>query len=189
MPKMKLTFLAAGLAFGLFPSTLPAATIYVTTLAGFNEAPSNSSTATGTATVTLNGNSLTVLENFAGLTTASAAAHIHCCGPAGIAEPVALPFTGFPFGTSGTYNMTFDLTQAASYTAAFLTASGGTAAGAEAALIAGLNSGQTYANIHNATFPGGEIRGQLTLATPEPTTAGLLLLGLVPLVARRLRKR
>jgi len=49
-------------------------------------------------------------------------------------------------------------------------------------LIAGLNSFQSYANIHNTTFGGGEIRGQLAIA-PEPATTGLMLLGLMSLIA------
>lgn len=84
-------------------------------------------------------------------------------------------FPGFPLGvTTGTYLQTFDLTLASTYNPAFITAHGGTVAGAEAAFIAGLLSGQTYLNIHTAQFPGGEIRGQLQ-AVPEPAT--LLLMG------------
>ena len=51
---------------------------------------------------------------------------------------------------------------------------GGTIPMAEAALIAGIQNGQTYLNIHTMINPGGEIRGQLE-PVPEPTT--LLLLG------------
>ena len=53
-----------------------------------------------------------------------------------------------------------------SYSAAFLNS--GTAADAEAALLAGLDARQAYANIHTTVFAGGEIRGQLA-AVPEPT--------------------
>jgi hypothetical protein len=131
--------------------------------------------------VTLNGDLLTVDESFSGLTGGPAvAAHIHCCAPAGVNAMVAVPFTGFPAATSGTYLNTFDLTLLGTYNAAFVAANGGTAASAEAALIAGLNSFQTYVNIHDATFPGGEIRGQLV---PEPATSGLLLLGLTSMIA------
>ena len=92
--------------------------------------------------------------------------------------PVAVGFPGFPATTSGTYQRTFDLTEASVYTASFLTdLGGGTAAGAEAALIAGLNDGQAYVNIHNESFPGGEIRGFLT-AVPEPASVLLLGVGL-----------
>ncbi len=55
------------------------------------------------------------------------------------------------------------------------------------AITSGLNSSQAYATILDATFPGGEVRGQLG-AVPEPGPAGLLLLGLVPTTAV-IRKR
>ena len=178
-------FVVAVLAISL-PSAMSAATIYTATLLGANEVPPTGSTATGSILVTLNGNTLSVNETFSGLTTPASAAHIHCCGPVGVNEPVAVPFTGFPNATSGMYMNSFDLTLASSYTAAFVAANGGTAASAEAAFIASLNSFQTYANIHNATFPGGEIRGQLV---PEPATIGMLLLGLTAMVGRRLGRR
>ena len=194
MPRVRLILCSATSAMFIAltaPITLPAATIYMTVLAGGNEVPSSGSPATGTSIVTLNGNLLSVNETYSGLVGgAAAAAHIHCCSSIGVNAPVAVPFIGFPATTSGTYMQTFDSTLASTYTAAFVTASGGTAALAEAALIAGLNNGQTYANIHDAVYPGGEIRGQLA-AVPEPTTAGLLLLGLAPLLmmARKARRR
>ena len=42
------------------------------------------------------------------------------------------------------------------------------------ALIAGLEAGLAYVNIHNAEFPGGEIRARI----PEPMTLALAALGL-----------
>src|SRR5258708_15409209 len=135
------------------------------TLSGASEVPPNVSTATGSAVVSLSGNTLTVSETFSGLIGGNAsAAHIHCCAPAGTNTGVAVPFTGFPAATSGTYNQTFDLTFAATYNSTFLTNNGGTAASTEAAFLAGLDASQAYANIHNATFPGGEIRAQLVPA-------------------------
>ena len=70
-----------------------------------------------------------------------------------------------------------DLTLVTSYTGGatgFLTIfGGGTAAGAEAALLAGLDGGTAYFNIHSTAFPSGEIRGFLA-AVPGPIVgAGL----------------
>ena len=73
-----------------------------------------------------------------------------------------------------------DLTLASSYNPMFVTAEGGLA-NAEAALIAGIETGHTYLNVDSTTFPGGEIRGYLVPA-PEPATfllAGVALAGLV----------
>ena len=167
---------------------MSAATIYTATLLGVNEVPPNGSPATGSIVVTLTGDTLSVNEIFSGLTAPASAAHIHCCGPVSVTEPVAVPFTGFPSAVSGTYSNTFDLTMASTYTSAFVTAHGGTAASAEAAFIAGLNSFQTYANIHNANFPGGEIRGQLA-QVPEPATIALVLLGVAGIMSRWPKRR
>jgi len=166
-------FLACVLSMHADPIT------YTAIMNGANEVPPTGSSATGLTTLTLNGDSLSVVVTFAGLTGGPAsAAHIHCCVPVGTNAGVAVPFTNFPSATSGMYTNTFDLTLASTYTAAFVTAEGGTAAAAEAALIEGLNSFQTYSNIHNATFPGGEIRGEI-IATPEPATLLLLCTGLI----------
>jgi hypothetical protein len=158
---------------------LVAGTIYTASLSGTSEVPPNASTATGFATLTLNGDSLKVDLTFTGLIGGPAtAAHIHCCTTPGNNAAVALPFVGLPTATSGTYSQTYDLTLAATYTSAFITSSGGTATAAEAALIAGLNAGQAYVNIHDATFPGGEIEGFAASSVPEPGSALLLGLGL-----------
>ena len=191
MHRMMVTASAAFAALVLLGAPAAAqVTVFRAALTGAQAAPPTQSPATGFITVTLDQalNTLTVDEIFSGLTGGLAsAAHIHCCALPGTAAIVAVPFTGFPATMSGTYGQVFDLSSLAAYNPVFVTSNGGTAASARAALIAGMFAGQTYANIHNATYPAGEISGQL-IATPEPASiilfgTGLALLG----VARRRR--
>jgi len=51
-----------------------------------------------------------------------------------------------------------------------------------------LNSGLWYFNIHTSTFGGGEIRGQI-LPVPEPSTLGLIGLGLAGMIGLGIRRR
>lgn len=167
---------------------------YTAVLNGVNESPTNSSLGTGFTTVVFNNvtNTLSVNVTFTGLTGTTTASHIHCCtavaltGTAGVATETPT-FGGFPLGvTSGTYSNLYDLTLLASWNTPFVTANGGTAAGAEAAFAAGLAGGKAYLNIHSSFAPGGEIRGFL-VATPEPATWGLIGASLLALGAARKR--
>jgi len=169
--------------------------VYETILSGAAESPPSGSAGTGTATITVDADLFTmrVEASFSGLGSNTTMAHVHCCTTtpgvsiAGVATQVP-SFSGFPLGvTSGTYDMTFDMTQAASWNAAFITANGGTTGTAFSALLAGLDTGRAYFNIHTVNFGGGEIRGFLAL--PEPGTLALLGGGLVALaLARRTRR-
>jgi hypothetical protein len=156
---------------------------YSATLTGAREATPNASPGIGAAIVTfdITSHTLTVGTVFTGLLGPVTAAHIHCCvaapGTAGVATMVPT-FAGFPSGvTEGTYLMSFDTSLAAAWNAGFITGNGGTTTGAEAALLAGLNAGTAYLNIHSSVYPGGEIRGFL-MPVPEPSTVTMLLLGI-----------
>jgi len=173
---------------------LPASATYakpITFTANLTQAlavPPTGSPGTGSATIVLDqtANTLAVQVTFSGLTSSTIMAHIHCClafpFASGVIAPVATTvpaFPGFPLGvTSGTYDHVLDLTQASSYNPAFVTAEGGTVAGAEAALIKGIQNGETYLNIHTLNFPGGEIQGFLVAS---PTPAQLSLLKTIPI--------
>lgn len=169
------------LALGtLMTGTLARANTFTFTasLNGASEVPANLSPATGFATITVDDslNLLTINLSFTGLTGGPATmAHIHCCAPPGLNAGVVLPFAGFPSMTSGTYTHVFDLTTALTGIT-------------EANFLTGLESGLAYTNIHDAVYPGGEIRGQV-LATPVPEPGSLLLFSTGALGAALLLRR
>lgn len=191
---MTRTLAAALLACAAALPAAPHESVYFASLSGPNEAPPNASPGTGWARVTIDFDLVTmhVEASFSDLTGTTTASHIHCCtaapdsGTAGVATQTP-SFAGFPLGvTAGTYDHTFDMTLAASYNAAFITANGGTVSGAFNALVAGLDANRAYFNVHSGSFPGGEVRGFLQ-PVPEPATYALTLLGLaaIGVAARR----
>ena len=171
--------------------------VYTTDLSGPNESPPNVSPGTGFAEVDFDNvaQTLHVHVTFSGLLGTTTASHIHAAtavpgtGKAGVATTTP-NFSGFPLGvTVGTYDNTLDLTLASSYNPAYVTAHGGTPAGAESALVASLAAGTSYLNIHTTAFPGGEIRGFLEpVSTPEPATLVTIVIGALVAVPF-LRKR
>jgi hypothetical protein len=179
IPSPALVIMAA-LMLSISPSHATTIT-YTANLTGPGESPPNASPGIGFATVTTDDvlNTLFVDVSFSGLLAGTTASHIHTptavpgTGTAGVATTTPT-FAGFPLGvTSGTYTNTLDLTLLSSYNPAFVSANGGTAASAEAALLAGLAAGEAYLNIHTTLFQGGEIRGFLTTVPGPIAGAGL----------------
>jgi len=163
---------------------------YQASLDGAQTVPPTGSLATGLGTITVDSAThlLTFDLSWSNLVANPIGLHLHCCAPVGANGMLAINFSGFPAATSGVYVQTVDLTVAALYNPVFLTAHGGTAAQAEADLLAGLAAGNSYFDINNPMFPAGEIRGQLA-AVPEPATVLLLATGLASVAAGRHKRR
>ncbi len=186
------------LAAALFSASLAHAdpVTFTTSLSGAAESPANASRGTGVGRVVfdLAAHSLFVSETFSDLVAGTTASHIHCCtalpgvGTAGVAT-MTPTFSLFPLGvTSGTFSQTFDTSLSSTYNPSFITLLGSVSA-AESALFAGMQSGDTYLNIHTTAFSGGEIRGFLILApVPEPEIVVLMLAGLVAVSLARRRR-
>ena len=170
------------------PPVVAHETVYQAILSGAAEAPPNASPGSGFATVTFDFDLATmrVQASFSDLLGTVTSAHIHCCtsvpgaGTAAVAT-ITPTFPGFPSGAvAGSYDNSFDMTLASSYSGAFIASHGGTVGGAMNALIAGLDAGQAYFNLHSSAYQGGEIRGFFTplAPIPEPSTWALLFAGL-----------
>ena len=154
-------------------------------LSGLNEAPPNASPAVGLTDISYDSAThlLSIHIIFADLIGTTTAAHIHCCtavagaGNVGVATEVP----SFDFVALGVHSGDFfgieDLSSAADFNPAFLAAHGGTPAGAEAFLIAGMLSGKSYLNVHSTFRGGGEIRGFLAIPEPTPYALAMLALG------------
>lgn len=119
----------------------PEPEVYRATLTGANEVPAVTTTATGTATFTVDGNDIdyvvTITNWPAGLTVTGA--HIHN-----------------PPGQGGTGTVLLGWT-----TGSITTTGGSGTVTASAAQLAVIRAGDTYFNVHSSDNTGGEIRGEL----------------------------
>lgn len=140
-------------------------------------------------------NQMTLKATFSGLSGNTTVAHIHGptaaagTGTAGVVIPSTASLPGFPAGVkAGSYEHMFDLLANTTYRAGYISANGGTAAGARDAFLASLLDGKFYLNVHSQTFGGGEIRGFFNQA-PVPGPLPLLGAGAALGWSRRLRRR
>lgn len=109
-------------------------------LTGGQETPAVSTSATGDATFTWNGTSLTYDITVRNLSSAITAAHFHTGAP-GVAGPVAMPISFSGNHATGTWSNLSPQQRA------------------------DLMAGRLYVNVHATNHPDGEIRGQVTLNT------------------------
>lgn len=125
---------------GMMPGKSNLVTL-TTQMRGANEVPPAATNATGQVDAVLNkeSNLLKWQLSYSGLSGPATAGHFHGPAMVGANAGVALPFTGA---------MTSPMSGEATLTAA---------------QAADLLAGRWYANIHTAKFPGGEIRGQMTV--------------------------
>lgn len=133
-------------------------------LDGLTEVPPNATGATADFTATINSDgSFPFTLDFQGLTANAAVAHLHFAPPK-VAGGVMIFLCGgggqpaCPAATSGHIDGTIT---AANVTGP--TAQGINAGELQKAIQTAILTGNSYANIHNSRFPGGEIRGDVNV--------------------------
>jgi len=129
---------------------------------GLNEVPPTASAATGTLRATLDetAQTITFTLDYRNMSANPSAAHVHF-GPTRVNGGVMFFFCGgggkpaCPAATSGTITGTVAAADVVG------PAAQGIAAGDFANVVRAIRTGNSYANIHSATFPGGEARGRV----------------------------
>ncbi len=128
---------AAGCSMSGMSDTKMMGSAMTVPLSASNEVPPNSSAATGTARVELDGMTVKWTVTYSGTTGPVTAGHFHGPAAAGANAGVSLPFTG---------SMASPIVGSATLTQA---------------QVDQLKAGMWYVNLHTAANPGGEIRGQV----------------------------
>ena len=153
---LKRGFVAAAFALAACGGSSPA-THFTATLSSANETPTPphpNASATGTATYDVSGTTVNYTVTFSGLSGNASAGHIHV-GTSTEAGGVVVPFT-VPAGTQGTFNGSFTAADVKAGTTPNQTI----VAGSLDSMLSAMRAGATYTNIHTASNPAGEIRGQ-----------------------------
>jgi hypothetical protein len=124
---------------------------YVSNMSAANELPPLTTGATGTATYTLNGRTISYTVTVNGLSDTAVAAHIHV-GNSQTNGNIIVPFTPAHIKSGQLASGTINLDQPI--------VSGSTSITGDS-LLALFNSGNAYTNVHTPPNPAGEIRGQI----------------------------
>ncbi len=148
--------LACSSGYGTSPSG-PTTVNYTAALSSSNErnadgTPKNTgSNATGSAAITVRGDTLTYTVNVAGLSGAATASHIHV-GAANQNGGIVTPFAIAANTSSGTL---------ATGTVILSKIVVGQNQVSGDSLLVLMNNGNSYVNVHTSLNPGGEMRGQI----------------------------
>ncbi len=143
---------------------------FESTLSGANEVPAVATPGTGTVSMTFDDatNMILTIDVFVrDLVATVSASHIHLA-PAGSNGSVIVNLGSAYVPDGGGFRLVVS-------NLAF-----------PGANVGALMSGGTYVNVHTSTFPGGEVRGQLTLV-PTPGSGALCALALAGAARRRRR--
>ncbi len=128
------------------------------TLNGANETPAVVTNGTGNGTFTLSGTMVTYNITATGLSGNATASHIHVGGTTAPGQ-IVLPFPASAIvnGAGGA------VTVSGTFTTADVVPQTNPPINTLDDLLVQMRAGNTYANIHTAAHPGGEIRGQISL--------------------------